>query len=129
MGIGSKATRASWALRYKQHHADAHKLQRLHEEAAGHVVDQGMQGFRVVGHLAHEHARLVSIVEGQRQLVELLHQLVAKIGGQRCTDATGDPSLPNGHEGGSQAGQQEAGNDGQQQREQLTHRVLHAIGL
>ena len=57
------------------------------------------------------------------------HQFLAEIGGQRRADSTGNPSLPNGHERGSQAGQQQAGNDGQQELQQLSHGMLRPIGL
>ena len=53
-------------IEVQQHDADPQQLKRLQQEAAGHVVHQGVQCFGVPRDAAHEHAHLVSIVKRQR---------------------------------------------------------------
>ena len=108
----------------EEHDADAHQLKRLEEEAAGHVVDQRVEVFRIIGHLAHQGADLLAVVEGQGEFIEFSHQVVAEIGGERGADAAGDDALPHRDAGGRQSGQEQDADDGQQEQRQLLLGIL-----
>ena len=70
-GIGSQGDQGQSRIQVNEHRADARQLQRLQKHAAGDVIDQRVQRFRVVGHLAHEHPHLVPVVEAHGEFVEL----------------------------------------------------------
>ena len=115
-GIGSEGDQGQSRVQVDEHHADARQLQRLQKNAARGVIDQGVQRFRVVGDLAHEHPHLVLVVEAQGEFVQLAHQLVAEVGRHARADAAGNAPLPNADQRCRQAHQQQARHDRRQEQ-------------
>ena len=92
-GAGIRVYMASLTVDGKHHHADTENHQKLKEKAAGELIDETMQGFRVVGDAADKRTDLLTVVKGHAELLKMLDKPASHIAGDRRADAAAETAV------------------------------------